>query len=65
MNYITKSENTESNDLGNIVIKNLFNKESFNKLSIAEVQIKGDQEFGTDKESDIFITLSKGKVSFL
>ena len=64
MKYNIKSENVEVNDFRNIAVKNLFNEKTFEKLSIAKVQIKGNQDFGLDKKSDIFYYVLNGQGRF-
>ena len=59
-----KSEEVEANNLGNIIVQNLLNSESFNKLSISRVKLQGDQKFGIDKKSDIFYYILEGNGKF-
>lgn len=59
-----KSEDIEKLDFGSIHVKNLLDEDSYNKFSIAEVNIVGEQKFGLDKESDTAYYVLSGEGKF-
>lgn len=59
-----KSEDVKADKLGSIVVQNLFADEKFDKLSIAKVNLSGEQEFGLNQESDLFYYVLEGSGEF-
>jgi mannose-6-phosphate isomerase-like protein (cupin superfamily) len=59
-----KSEDIKKQDFGSINVQNLFSEDSYDKFSIAKVEIKGKQEYGLDKESDIAYYILEGEGKF-
>lgn len=59
-----KTEDVKKQDFGSIDVQNFFPDDSYDKFSIAKVEIKGKQEFGLDKKSDVAYYVLKGKGKF-
>jgi len=59
-----KSEDIEKSDFGSVYVKNLLADDSYDKFSIAEVDIVGEQKYGLDKESDTAYYILSGKGKF-
>jgi mannose-6-phosphate isomerase-like protein (cupin superfamily) len=59
-----KSKDVEVKDFKVIEVQNLFAEESYKKLSVAKVKIKGTQKFGKDLESDSAFYVLEGKGTF-
>jgi ethanolamine utilization protein EutQ (cupin superfamily) len=55
-----KQEDIKKQDFGSINVQNLFSEDSYDRLSIAKVEIKGEQKFGLDKEFDIAYYVLEG-----
>ncbi|MFH1585780.1 MAG: hypothetical protein ABIB79_03365 [archaeon] len=61
---IIKSSEVEKQDFGSIRVQNLFSEDSYDKFSIAKVEIVGEQKVGLDTESDIAYYVLEGKGKF-
>ena len=59
-----KPEDIEKLDLGSINVQNLLADDSYNKFSVAKVEIKGKQKPGLNKESDTAYYILGGEGKF-
>ncbi|MFC1613303.1 cupin domain-containing protein [Patescibacteria group bacterium] len=65
MNYKhIKSEEVERQNFGAVRVQNLLSDENYKKISVARVDIIGEQKFGLDKESDVIYYVLDGKGKF-
>jgi len=61
---IVKAEEIEKQNFGSILVQNLIDEENYHNLSIAIVEIVGEQKFGLDKESDTAYYVLEGSGKF-
>jgi len=59
-----KAGQVEKNDYGSVRVKNLLDEEKYKALSIAEIEVIGEQKFGLDKESDTAYYVLEGTGTF-
>jgi len=65
MNYKhIKSEEVEKQDFGSVRVQNLLSDQNYKKLSVAIVEIVGEQKFGLDQESDTIYYVLDGTGKF-
>ena len=59
-----KGDELEKHDFGSVHVKNIFSEEGYDKFSLAEVNIVGNQKFGLDQESDTAYYVLEGEGKF-
>jgi len=60
-----KGNDIEKQDFGSVAVRNLFSENNYEKLSVAEVELKGDTGFELNEESDILDYVSSGQGEFI
>src|SRR3989339_382913 len=59
-----KGDNIEAKDFGSVLVKNLLDDKNYKNLSVAIVDIIGEQKFGLDQESDNAYYVLEGEGKF-
>lgn len=61
---IIKSKDIKEEDFGTVKVKNLLMEDTYDKFSVAKVEIVGEPKLGLDKESDVAYYVLEGKGKF-
>ncbi|MBN1645035.1 hypothetical protein JW851_03280 [Candidatus Woesearchaeota archaeon] len=59
-----KSDEAEKHNFGLIKVQNLMNTKDYQSLSVAKVELDGDQKFGKDTQSDVAYYILEGEGKF-